>query len=223
MKIATFGTGNMARMIGGRWAEAGHEVFFGSRDPNKARKVAEEIGFGAKGGTNDQAAAFADVILHTVRVPPTEFLNATESLKGTIIVDLNNHDFPRETAWEGLHPSLAERVQSALPEAKVVKAFNTMAMEIFNHVPRELTRWNVSAFLAGDDAAALETVSDLARALGLHPTVVGGLCESWLLEAQADFIRTVIFGGAGAMATVNVQILPAPPAAPFGDRRPGSY
>ena len=213
----------MARALVGRWAEAGHEVFFGSRDPKKAQAVALEIGFGAQGGTNDAASQFAEVLLHTVRVPPRSFLSAPEVLDGKIVIDLNNRDFPRSAPWQDLHPSLAAEVQAAHPKARVVKAFNTMAMEIFDHDPEDLRRHAVSAFLAGHDSAAVQTVASLAEAVGLVPVVVGDLEQAWLLEAQADFIRTLIFEDSDVMATVSTKSLPRPSASRFGGRRKGSY
>ena len=63
MKIGILGSGNMGRSLGIRWAEQGHEIFFGSRTADKGKSVAEFAGHGCRGGTNDQAVEFADVIL----------------------------------------------------------------------------------------------------------------------------------------------------------------
>lgn len=223
MKISTLGTGNMARAIAGRWAEAGHAVFFGSRDPAKARAVAAEIGFGAVGGGNDEAARFGDVVLHTVRRPPADFLRDPAALDGRIVVDVNNHDWPRPSGPTALERTYAAAVQAAHPQARVVKAFNTMATEVFGHEPEALREMGVSAFLVGDDPSAVDVVADLAAQLGLEPVRMGGLDQSWLLEAQADFIRTLIFADGGPLATVSTRVLPAPVAPRFGGRRPGAY
>lgn len=223
MRIAALGTGNMARNLVGRWAEGGHVAFFGSRDPRKAKEVAAEVGFGAEGGSNDEAVDFAEVLFHSVRIPPGEFLSAPERLAGKVIIDINNHDFPRDHSSDSLIPSLAERTQEAHPQARVVKAFNTMAMEIFNHAPEELLRENVSAFLAGNDAEALDTVSQLARDLGLHPVIAGGLDAAWLLEVQGDFIRNLIFKNSDFLATVSTRTISNPPPARFGGRPAEGY
>ena len=53
MKIGFWGSGNMARVLGGAWAVAGHDIIFGSRDADIARAIAAEIGLVATGGTND--------------------------------------------------------------------------------------------------------------------------------------------------------------------------
>ena len=168
---------------------------------------------------------FADVILHTVRDPPATFLSAeaAAALKGKIIIDLNNHDFPRDNPKETLtQPSLAEKVQQAHPDAKVVKAYNTMAMEVFDHPPAELKAMQVSAFLAGDDAEAVDTVAKLSEDLGLVPVKFGGLKDAWLVEAQGDFVRTLIFKDMDPMMTINAKSIPKPSASGRG-RKEGTY
>jgi predicted dinucleotide-binding enzyme len=44
MKVATIGTGNMGTGLGRQFAAAGHEVIVGSRDRERAKAKAEEIG-----------------------------------------------------------------------------------------------------------------------------------------------------------------------------------
>ena len=67
----------MARVLGGAWAVAGHQVMFGSRSAEKSQSVAEEIGLTATGGTNDEVAKSCDVIVSTVRAVPSSFLKTT--------------------------------------------------------------------------------------------------------------------------------------------------
>ncbi|MEM9452432.1 MAG: NAD(P)-binding domain-containing protein [Cyanobacteria bacterium P01_E01_bin.6] len=70
MKIGFWGSGNMARVLGGAWSVAGHQITFGSRDAAKSSSVAEEIGAGATGGTNDEVAESCEVIVSSVRAVP---------------------------------------------------------------------------------------------------------------------------------------------------------
>lgn len=76
MKISTIGRGNMARSLGTLWTQQGHEVFFSSRDSEKGQSVAEFAGHGAKGGSDDEAAEFGDVIFYSVRELPTHVLSS---------------------------------------------------------------------------------------------------------------------------------------------------
>jgi 8-hydroxy-5-deazaflavin:NADPH oxidoreductase len=68
MKIGIIGVGNMGRGLGQGWARAGHQILFGARDAEKGRAAAAESGSAtAKAGSFDDAAAFGEVVLHTVR------------------------------------------------------------------------------------------------------------------------------------------------------------
>ncbi|MCC5668186.1 NAD(P)-binding domain-containing protein [Nostoc sp. CHAB 5784] len=86
MKIGIIGSGNMGRSVGILWTERGHEVFFGSREAEKGEAHAELAGHGAKGGTNDEAAAFADVIFYGVRELPSKVFSSTEVLANKILI-----------------------------------------------------------------------------------------------------------------------------------------
>ena len=50
------GTGHLGKGIARRLAKAGHAVTIGSRAADKAEAAAAELGFGAKGASNDDAA-----------------------------------------------------------------------------------------------------------------------------------------------------------------------
>jgi len=62
MRIGIVGTGPVGRTLGTIWARSGHEVAFGSRDPARAAEAAAGV-VDARAMTQDQAAAFGDVVL----------------------------------------------------------------------------------------------------------------------------------------------------------------
>jgi predicted dinucleotide-binding enzyme len=131
MKIGIIGSGNMGRSLGILWAE-GHQVFFGARDAAKGLSVADFAGHDTQGGTNDEAAAFGDVLLYTVRgVNPAEVLSSTDVLSGKILIDCNNFEIPEGFAYPPIVQSLAEKLATEVPNARVVKAFNTFSQEVF--------------------------------------------------------------------------------------------
>jgi hypothetical protein len=222
MKLSFLGTGNMSRVIAGSFAELGHEVFLGSRSAEKAVAIAGEIGFKARGGTNDEAAAFGEVIFHSVRNVPSTFLKNVAALDGKIIVDLNNRDFPREYVGTEMLESLAAAAQKDVPKAKVVKALNNQAMEALFPKPEELRKAGIQSFIAGDDAEAKAVVAGLLTELGLSPVDFGPLKNAWLLEAQADILRTYMFATGKFLATPGFIFSPEAPAR-FGERRKGEY
>ena len=76
--------------------------------------------------------------------------------------------------------SAAEELQQLLPNAKVVKAFNTtFAGTFYEPVVDGIP---VDVFVAGDDAKAVDAVSKLATIIGYNPVFAGGLEKSKTLE-----------------------------------------
>lgn len=221
MKIGIIGSGNMGRSLGILWAEQGHQVYFGARTVEKGKAVAETAGNNTQGGTNDEAAAFGEVLLYTIRgVNPAEVLSDIEVLSGKVLIDCNNFEIPEGFAYPAIEQSLAEKLALAVPRAKVVKAFNTMAQEVFELATTPLKDYNVSCFIAGDDGEARNTVMKLAEDIGFNSVDCGGLRNARLLEGLGDFIRFMIIGQKlGAYATVSVNVLPAAEKERLGGRQ----
>jgi 8-hydroxy-5-deazaflavin:NADPH oxidoreductase len=213
MKIGIIGSGNMGRVLGRLWVELGHDVLFGARAEDQARAAAA----GAPHGDNDSAARHGDVVLWSPRgVPPEQVLRDVSLLDGKVVLDVGNTQVPPDYA---LGPSrgersLAEQLAGSLPRARVVKAFNTMAQEVFEHSPAAN---GVSAFLAGDDPEAKAIAARLAMQMGLSPIDCGPLAAARMLEGFADAIR-VLMGTLGVYATISVHVLPRPSTSRLGER-----
>lgn len=224
MKIGILGSGNMGRALGGAWANCGHSIFFGSRNPEKGKAIAEAIGLGTQGGTNDDAANFGEVIFQTVRSLPSEFLNHPTVLVGKPLMDCNNRPVPEDLRFGyPLVPSFAEQLAADVPGVRVVKVLNTMAQEVFDHSPEVLRQHGIACFLVGDDSQAKQTVKQLTEEIGLNAIDCGPLNHAWLLEAAGDLIRYIIIGeNKGTYATFGVPILP-PTEPRFGGRQSSEY
>jgi 8-hydroxy-5-deazaflavin:NADPH oxidoreductase len=221
MKIGIIGSGNMGRSLGILWAEQGHQVFFGARTAEQGKAVAESAGQGTQGDTNDEAANFGDVLLYSARgVDPAEVLTSTAVLKGKILIDPNNSTIPEEFAYEPIEKSLAEILAEQVPNAIVVKAFNTMAQEVFELAPEPLRGHRVSVFVASDNEAARQTVMQLAEEIGFVAIDSGRLRNARMIETIGDFIRFVIIGQQqGSYATISVNVLPAAETQRLGGRQ----
>ena len=220
MKIGILGTGNMGRSLGLRWRAAGHDVFFGSRTPDKAKAVAGESG---TGGTYDEAVAYGDVILNTVRgIVLSKLLTSVAPLDGKVVIDLNNRSIPANFEYDPIAgPSLAEEVAVDIPNAHVVKAFNTLAQEVFEHDQMTLRSESVNVFVSGDDDGARATVMSLASDLGFVPVDCGRLRNARLLESLADFVRLLMIGQKrGPYMTFSVKELPTITNPRLGGRQP---
>lgn len=224
MKIGIIGSGNMGRSLGILWAEQGHEVFFGARSLEKGKVIAESAEHGIQGGTNDQAAVFGDVLLYTVRgMNPAEVLTSTEALSGKILIDCNNSDIPEGFAFPPIERSLAEKLAAEAPNALVVKAFNTMAQELFELAPTPLKDYSVSVFVAGDNLQARQIVMTLASEIGFAPIDCGALRNARLVEGLGDFIRLMMSGQKlGSYATISINTLPEAQQQRLGGRQSSS-
>ena len=198
--------------------------FFVTRDAAKGSWVASLAGHGTLGGTNDEAAAFGDVLLYTVRgINPAEVLSSTDVLSGKILIDCNNFEIPEGFAYPPIVQSLAEKLATEVPNARVVKAFNTMAQELFELAPVPLKDYSVSVFVAGNDVQARQVVMTLAKEIGFAPIDCGGLRNARLVEGLGDFIRLMMIGQKlGSYATISVNTLPSAQQQRLGDRQPSS-
>ena len=80
-------------------------------------------------------------------------------------------------------PSNAERLAAWLPDAHVVKAFNTLFAS--NQADPIADGVQLDGFVAADDEAAKATVLELVRSIGLNPVDVGPLARAQQLEELA--------------------------------------
>jgi predicted dinucleotide-binding enzyme len=180
VRVAVIGTGRMGTALGERLATVGHEVRMGSRDPERGRLVAAQVG-GAAGGSYAEAAAGADAVLLAVpfeAVPAA--LDQIGDLDGLILIDVTN-----PFGADGAHgTSSAEEIQALARKARVVKAWNTLYSEVvrrsavFEGLP-------ATVFVAGDDPDAKAAVSGLVRDLGWDPADAGPLSAARFLEPIA--------------------------------------
>lgn len=173
MRIAVLGTGGVGQALGTRLVETGHEVRMGSRAAGNEKAVAwaAAAGEAASEGSFRDAAFFGKVVVNaTGGLVSVEALTAAGSdhLAGKVILDVANpldfsHGFP-PTVVQPDGRSLAESIQAAFPEARVVKALNTMNAGVMVH-PRSLSAPH-SVFLASDHADAKDTVRSLLAGFG---------------------------------------------------------
>jgi len=226
MKIGIIGTGNMGRILGCGWAVQGHEVFFGARNPQaaqRAMKLAREHGaMRVTACSNLESARFGDLIFYGVRdVHPAAVVGADLSIfDGKVVIDPNNASVPDGGFdFAPITQSLAEKLQSWLPAARVVKCFNTMAQEVLELPVETLRRHRVPTFIAANDPDARQVVATLSTELGLLPVDMGALRNARLTESLGDVIRYLILGaGLGPLVTLKVDVLPADATARFGGR-----
>jgi predicted dinucleotide-binding enzyme len=218
MNIGIIGTGNMGGALGARWSGNQHAVLFGSRDRGKAEAAAARVGGAAKAGDFDEAAAFGDVVLYTVRGSfPSALLRNPRALAGKIVIDCNNTDLDDDMRPIGVDPggpTLAEQLAADVPDARVVKAFSSVPHRIIELDRATLAPHRISVLLCADDPAAKATVKGLAEELGFVGIDCGPLKRSRVVDGATDFLRFQIGGmGLGPFAALSLHLVAgAPPS-----------
>lgn len=183
--IAMIGTGNVGGALGQRFAALGHEIVYGSRNPERASvtRLVAATGSGASATTQRAAAAGADIVVLAVPWDVVDgLMRELGDLSGKIVIDPTN---PRAIGDDGLRDyaladSNAERIQALAPNARVVKAFSTLGTETM--LDPAIAGHAVSVPVAGDDPAAKRVVAELIRGIGLEPVDVGPLRYAHVIE-----------------------------------------
>ena len=163
--ISIIGTGTMGQAIAAVAGRGGHTVSL----------VAKE----------DTDARLGDVVVLAVPYPALADIVATRGadLAGRVVVDITNplnfETFDSLTvAADG---SAAAELAAALPESRVVKAFNTnFAGTLAAGTVGDLT---TTVLIAGDDADAKSTVAGIVTGGGLKAIDAGALRRARELEA----------------------------------------
>src|SRR5512134_735257 len=203
MKIGLLGTGDVGKALGSGFAHLGHEVRMGSRSAanGKALAWAREMGPKASVGTFADAAEFGDIVVLAVLGVANESalkLAGPENFRGKVVVDATN---PLDISG-GLPPKLAvtgddsagERVQRLLPDADVVKAFNTVGNP-FMFRP-EFPGGPPDMFICGNSDEAKKTVAEILQDFGWGVVDLGGIEGARYLEAMCIvWVRAAMSSG----------------------------
>ena len=177
MNFGTIGAGTIAQALARHLVSAGHRVMLSnSRGPSTLDEVVSHLGPLASAGTVSQAAQ-ADMVFLTVMWPDIPAALADlPPWDGRILVDCTNQFArldPVEVADLGDQTG-SEWVATLAPDARIIKAFNTLHAKYIAPDPRHPAGRQV-LFYAGDDVAAKDTFHELADGLGFAPVDVGPL------------------------------------------------
>jgi len=178
MKIAIIGKGNVGNSLSNGLSKAGHETKFGHRD------LAEPV---------EDAAKWGEVLI--LAVPHENANDAREKIRpyadGKIVIDVMNAIGPNMDLAISCTTSTAEETQKKLPKAHVVKAFNTVFAP--NQSTGKVAGEQLTAFIAGDDLKAKQTVAQLTRDIGFDPVDCGPLKAARNLEAMGNLIINLAY------------------------------
>lgn len=181
LRIGIIGSGNMGGGLGRLWAEAGHQVFFSSRNPDELTELVAQAGPNARAGTPHEAAEFGEVIL--IAVPygalPQVGRDYGHLMQGKVVIDLGNPRADRDgpMADDAIARGTGVASASYLPGTRLVRAFNAIAYTMLED-PRNDAGETIGIPIAGDDPAAVATAVRLVEDAGFDPVVVGGLARA---------------------------------------------
>jgi 8-hydroxy-5-deazaflavin:NADPH oxidoreductase len=176
--ITVIGTGNMGQAIAGLATKGGHTVQ-------------------ALGHADTEQAVAGDIVVLAVPASALSEILATrgDSLAGKVVVDITN---PVDmTTFDSLvvpaDSSAAAEVAAALPQSRVLKAFNTtFAATLASGTVGPVT---TTVLIAGDDADAKAQLASVVTSAGLNAVDAGSLRRARELEALGFLQITLAAAG----------------------------
>ena len=209
MKVGVLGSGMVGQTLAAGFLKHGHQVLVGTRDANAEDVVKWAGKTGIEVGTFAEAAKFGDLLVISVLARVVEDVIRTAGVgnfRGKVLIDTNNPitDGPPVDGvlqyFTAQNTSLGEKIQALLPEAKVVKTFNSVGAGLM--INPHFEQGTPTMFLCGNDAGAKQQVSDIVRQFGWEPfdcgSIVGAraiepLCILWCLPGFRNNMWTHAF------------------------------
>jgi 8-hydroxy-5-deazaflavin:NADPH oxidoreductase len=182
--IGILGTGRMGVRLAQMFARTGQRVILGSRDINRAKRIAAKIGLSALAPGSYEDAASVDVILPAMflRDGMLEILEPLrDSFADKVYIDISNPF--NDTYTDFILPwdtSGAEQIQHRFPKARVVGAFKNVWWEVFD-APR-FDEQVSDVFVVSDDAEAKATVLKLTENTPFRYIDAGRLSNARTIE-----------------------------------------
>jgi len=184
--IGFIGAGHIGSQVARLAVAAGYDVVLSnSRGPETLSELVAELGPRARAATVDDAARAGDIVVVTIPLKSYRQVPVAP-LAGKIVIDTNNY-YPQR---DGNIPELdaestttSELLQAHLPTSRVVKAFNHIyAAQITTDGRPAGTPNRRALVIAGNDAAARQTVTRLLDEFGFDTVDAGPLKESWRIQ-----------------------------------------
>jgi 8-hydroxy-5-deazaflavin:NADPH oxidoreductase len=176
MRIGILGSGAVGQALTRGLTRHGHEVRIGTR-----KAAVDDLPVGAPAEVTADADLVFLAVLGTAAVEVAT--GVREQLTGKVLVDTTNPlDFSSGAPelFVGHTDSLGERVQRAVPDTEVVKAYNTVGNTLM--VDPSLPGGPPSMFIGGDSDDAKAVVTALLQSTGWDVVDLGGVVASRYLE-----------------------------------------
>jgi len=182
-RYGILGSGEVGQALAAGLRKVGHEVRIGTRDPAKHP------------GTSSfkEVVRWAEALVLAIPGPAAEAVLReidADHLRGKLVIDPTNpigNEPPEDGVLRittGPNSSLMERLQSLVPEARFVKAFNSVGSDLM--VDPQLEGGPPTMFICGNDADAKATVSSLLQQFGWEPADMGTAKSARAIEPLAQ-------------------------------------
>ena len=191
-KIGVLGSGQVGEVLANGFLQHGHHVMRGSREPGKMEKWKPTGNGRASVGTFAECAKYGEIVVLAVRGSAAESvldLAGIENLAGKTVIDTTNPiaDTPPTHGvlhfFTTLEDSLMERLQRKAPEARFVKAFNSVGNA--HMVNPKFPDGPPTMFISGNDARAKGEVQEILRQFGWDIEDLGGVEGARAIEPLA--------------------------------------
>lgn len=190
MKIGIIGSGIVGRVLATAFINEGDQVMLGTRNISKddVVKWQQDNPTGLLGSFQD-TAQFGEIIVLAVGGLVAEdaiTLAGKEHFMDKLVIDTTNPiaAVPPENGvlkyFTSLEESLMERLQKIIPDARLVKAFNSVG-NAFMYKP-QFTEGVPTMFICGNDAVAKQTVTDILSRFGWDTEDMGSAAAARAIE-----------------------------------------
>lgn len=189
MKVGIIGSGAVGQTLAKAFKSEGYNVMLGTRNTSKEEIVRFNTETSIDIGTFDETAKFGDIIvLSTKGSAAAEALQQAgiENIGGKVVIDTTNPIAAVPPTNGVLHfttsleSSMMEELQQLAPDAKFVKAFNSVGNPLM-YKP-QLKEGTPTMFICGNDEAAKQTVTGILDAFGWETEDLGKVEAARALE-----------------------------------------
>jgi 8-hydroxy-5-deazaflavin:NADPH oxidoreductase len=190
MRIGILGSGIVGRVLATAFLKEGHEVMLGTRDTSKDEVVKWKTENNqGKAGNFEETTEFGEMLVLAMGGTVAEDairLAGIKNFKDKVVIDATNPiaAAPPENGvlkfFTNLDESLMEKLQKLIPDARLVKAFNSVG-NAFMYKP-SFKGGPPTMFICGNDANAKNAVTAILSDFGWETEDMGSIQAARAIE-----------------------------------------